>query len=82
MPWVKDLKAGHAGLEKSMVTDPNHAEEMMRMERLIMVTVVDPASVVRHHLDDDQLMRFQLEVGTLLPFSHFLFPFPQLDEGS
>lgn len=62
MPWVKELKNGHAGLEKGMVADANNAEDMMKMERLIMVTVVDPASVVRHHLDDEQLMRFQLEV--------------------
>ena len=42
MPWVKELKNGHAGLEKGMVADPNNAEDMMKMERLIMVTVVDP----------------------------------------
>lgn len=75
VPWVKDLKNGHAGLEKAMVADPDNAEEVMKMERLIMVTVVDPASVVRHHLDDEQLMRFQLEVCIPSPFliSHFHF---------
>ena len=48
-----------------MVADAENAEEMMKMERLIMVSLVDPASVVRHHFDDEQLMRFQHEVNCL-----------------
>lgn len=81
VPWVRELKNGHAGLEKNIVTDPKKAEDMMKMERLIMVTVVDPASVVRHHLDDEQLMRFQLEVCISSPSLLSYFDFHSLAKG-